>query len=152
VVGNYSRAGLLKIETIPPVPANLYVNGIRRDPWGLDYLPLPPGKYTIRFGDVPYYVTPPEQVVEIMEDGITVVTGEYLRAGLLKVETNPPVPAIIYLDGIPVAVWGLDYLPLKPGKYLVYFGMVEGFNQPGYQLATVNEDNVTIVVGVYRRS
>jgi hypothetical protein len=152
VVGNYSRAGLLKIETIPPVPANLYVNGIRRDPWGLDYLPLPPGKYTIRFGDVPYYVTPPEQVVEIMEDGITVVTGEYLRAGLLKVETNPPVPATIYLDGIPVAVWGLDYLPLKPGKYLVYFGMVEGFNQPGYQLATVNEDNVTIVVGVYRRS
>jgi len=152
VVGNYVRAGLLKIETSPPVPANLYVNGIRRDPWGVDYLPLPPGTYTIRFGDVPYYVTPPDQVVEVMEDGITVVIGEYLRAGLLKVETNPAVPATIYLDGVPVAVWGLDYLPLRPGNYLVYFGRVEGFNQPGYQLATVSEGNVAIVIGAYQPS
>jgi len=152
IVITYVRVGLLKIETNPPVPATLYIGGTSVDPWGLDYLPLPPGNYTVRFGDVPYYVTPPSQNVTIQADEVKVVVGSYVKAGLLKVETSPPVPGVIYVNGIARAVWGLDYLPVIPGVYNVSFGNVDGFVTPQFQIVSVLRDQVTTVVGNYTAS
>jgi len=149
VVGAYVKAGLLKIETNPPVPANLYVDGVARDVWGLDYLPVTPGNHTVRFGDVPYYVTPPSQNVTIQADEVKVVVGNYVKAGLLKVETSPPVPGVIYVNGTARAAWGLDYLPVIPSIYNVSFGNVNGYVTPQPQIVSVFQDQVTTVVGNY---
>ena len=149
VIGNYTLAGLLVIKTDPPVPATLYVNGTPVDPWGLDYLPVKPGTYIIRFGDVPYYVTPKEVVVKVEPKKVTTAVGHYVKAGLLVVKTNPAVASTIYLNGTPVAVWGLDYLPVKPGTYYIYFSPIEGYNQPNIMKVVVNKDEVVEVVGEF---
>jgi len=147
VIGNYTLAGQLVIRTDPPVPATLYINGTPVDPWGLDYLPIKPGTYTIRFGDVPYYVTPTEVTVKVEPKKIVEVTGHYVKAGLLVVKTDPPVKSTIYVNGTPVAVWGLDYLPVKPGTYYIYFSPVSGYSQPDVIKVVVDRDEVVEVVG-----
>jgi len=148
IVGNYTLAGLLEIKTVPPVPATLYINGTAVDPWGLDFLPLKPGHYSIRFGDVPYYIGPTEDVlVEVSPKQVTTVIGYYQKAGLLVVRTNPPVPSVIFVNGTPVAVWGLDYLPVKPGTYYIYFSPIAGRVQPEPLLVTVRQDEIVTVEG-----
>jgi len=147
VKGEYKLAGLLVIKTDPPVPATLYVNGTPIAAWGLDYLPVKPGKYIIRFGDVPYYVTPPDQIVEVSPKSVTIVVGHYIKAGLLVVRTKPAVPSVIYLNGTPVAVWGLDYLPVKPGKYLISFGDVDGYETQTPILVEVKADEIVTIIG-----
>ena len=114
-------------------------------------MPLPPGNYIIIFGDAPeyvgHYVTSPEKTVTLIQDKITVVVGNYIREGLLKVETNPAVPSVIYVNGTARAVWGLDYLPLAPGTYLVSFGEVFGFVAPPAKIIIIEEDKITRIVG-----
>ena len=56
----------------------------------------------------------------------TVVTGTFVAdagatgptgLGMLRVITNPSVPAQILVDGIPRDTWGLNWVKMDPGTY-----------------------------------
>jgi N-acetylneuraminic acid mutarotase len=71
--------------------------------------------------------------------------------GLLRVRTDPPVPAKILVDGIPRDEWGLTWLKMDPGGHEVRFGDVYGFGTPPPQTATVLAGEIAEVVGTYER-
>ena len=63
--------------TSPAVPANITVNGVAANAWGM-WTSKEPGSYDVCFGDVPGYTTPPCQNGQTVTAGnTTTVTGTY---------------------------------------------------------------------------
>jgi hypothetical protein len=67
--------------------------------------------------------------------------------GLLRVTTNPAVPAQVRVNGVPMNDWDLGWLKLAPGTYTVTFGGIKDYTTPAPQVVTVSADQVTTVVG-----
>ena len=101
------------------------VDGVIRDSWGLDWLKLAPGQYTLSFSGVEGYSAPAPQQVTITANQTTTVIAPFPQRGSLRVDTNPPVWATISVDGVPRDDFGMwtDY---PPGSYQVCFGPVRG--------------------------
>jgi len=169
--------GLLRVQTIPPVCSTIYVNGIPRNDWGLDWVKMPEGSYSISFTDVPGFITPTYVEVTIWPDNVTFIasltekipiyTGKvtevkayFIRAGYLKVEVYPPTiiindrkyPPTIYVNGEPMNDYGL-WVQLKPGNYTVSFqdlGLESlGFFTPPPITVEVKSGYHVIVIGNY---
>ncbi len=67
VTGNYvanpnavgeTNKGFLRVESSPAVRTQIMVDGVIRDSWGLDWLKLTPGQYTLSFSGVEGYQRP----------------------------------------------------------------------------------------------
>jgi len=156
VTGNYvagtnsgpTGVGLLRVVTSPAVQSSIYVNNVLMDDWGLNWVELPPGTYTIHFSDVPGYASPANQTVTVTADQTTIVTGAFTQIGALHVITNPPVPATIYINGVPMDDWGV-WVELPAGTYTVSFGDVAGYTTPADQVVTVIAGTSVTVTGNY---
>ncbi|MEZ5179563.1 MAG: M12 family metallo-peptidase [Acidimicrobiales bacterium] len=77
VNGTFLTRGFLRVVTSPAVPANITVNGVAANAWGM-WTSKEPGSYDVCFGDVPGYTTPPCQNGQTVTAGnTTTVTGTY---------------------------------------------------------------------------
>ena len=90
---------MLRVTTDPGVPSLIEVDGIPMDTWGLNWVKLPPGTYTVSFEDVLalWYAGAPGG--EVVAGETTTVTGVFEPYGFLKVNTAGGGPGTIYVDG-----------------------------------------------------
>jgi virginiamycin B lyase len=110
--------GKLRVTTAPALPAIISVNGIERDAWGLNWAEFPPGDHEVCFGPVPGFTAPPCQTVAVTAGTTTTVTGTYQARGQLRVITDPPVPATVFVEGIGRNDWGM-WTDVEPGSWSV---------------------------------
>jgi hypothetical protein len=139
---------LLRVVTNPPVPGKILVDGVPRDEWGLGWMKIAPGGYTVAFGEVYGYTSPTPIEASLQAGATTAVRVDYLAHGWLRVTTDPPVPATIFVDGVPRDDWGM-WQSMPPGTYEVSFGEVRGFRPPAPQSVTVYAGETARVVGSY---
>ena len=93
--------GELRVTTNPALPSQILVDGVPRDSFGLNWLDLPPGSYTVSFTHVEGYTEPAPQTVTVNAGATTTVQGNFVQRGSLRVITSPAVPGTITVDGIP---------------------------------------------------
>jgi hypothetical protein len=135
------------------VPSQIWVQSVARDDWGLNWLKIAPGCYTIRFSDVPGLLKPADVVACVNAGETREVTGTFRVLGFLRVMTDPALGATINvgLYGTitrPFNDWGL-WLAMPPGTYYVAFGAVQGWREPGVATAIVTAGTTTVLVGHY---
>jgi len=140
---------LLRVETNPSLPVQISLNGQVADTWGLDWVKLPPGTYTVAFSHVEGYGEPAPETIVLSAGNTAVVTGTYAARGSLHVATNPSVPGTITVDGIPRNDLGM-WTDFPTGSHEVCFGDVAGYHTPDCQSVTVNAGSLTTVTGTYR--
>ena len=141
--------GLLRVTTSPAVPGQVLVDGVPMTDWGLDWVKLPPGTYTVSFTNIPNFTSPPPQVVTVTAGQTTSAQGSYVQRGFLRVITSPPVPGTISVNGLPREDWGL-WTSVEPGSYQVCFGAAPGFsNTPTCQTQNVTVNTLTTFTGTY---
>jgi hypothetical protein len=147
----YYYPGLLRVTTSPALPSQIMVDGNLADTWGLNWLEVAPGSHTVCFAGVQGYTTPACQTVTVATGVTTAVTGSFVQRGFLQVQTSPPVPGTISVDGTRMDDWGL-YTDLPTGSHQVCFGLVPNFAPPGCQTVTVTAGATTSVTGTYTAS
>jgi streptogramin lyase len=150
-----SGVGLLHAATSPPVPAQITIkpsagNPYIADTWGLNWLELSPGSYTVTFSHVTGYTEPSPQTVTVTAGVASTVTGTFIQRGVLRVSTAPtPAKGTISVDGIPRDDWG-TWTDIPTGSHIVCFGAAPGYaNTPACQPATINPGASTTVTGTY---
>ena len=140
--------GFLRVTSSPALPAQISLNGVIADSWGLNWLELPPGDYTVHFSHVEGFSEPADQVVTVTAGATTTVTGTFTQRGSLRVTTSPAVAGQISVDGIPRNNWGM-WTDLPTGAHQVCFGPLAGYTAPTCQNITVNAGALTSVTGTY---
>jgi hypothetical protein len=140
--------GELRVTTNPALPSQILIDGVIRNSWGLDWLKLAPGSYTLSFTHVEGYTEPAPQQVTVTANQTTTVNASFTQRGSLRVITSPAVRGTISVDGIPRNDWGM-WTDIPAGLYQVCFGPVQGFIEPPCQNATVNAGQLTTVTGTY---
>ena len=141
--------GLLRVTTNPALPSQISINGQIADSWGLTWLELPAGSYTVHFSHIEGYTDPADQVVTVTAGQTTTVAGNFTQRGELRVVTSPAVAGAISVDGVPRNNWGM-WTDVPTGAHQVCFGPVAGFNPPACQNITVNAGATTTVTGTYQ--
>jgi hypothetical protein len=139
VIANWTQLGNMHVTTTPAVPATIFCNGVPREDWGL-WTYFPSGSYTVSFGNLNGFNTPGSQVAVVSAGTTTNVNGNYtvnstatypyVPHGLLHVQTSPAVPSMISVNGYACDTWGLTYVELPPGAYILSFSDVAGFKTP----------------------
>ncbi|MDG2113544.1 MAG: PKD domain-containing protein, partial [Actinomycetota bacterium] len=146
--------GFARTTTGPPVASTISLSGLARSDWGLDWLELAPGPYLQCFSDVPGWVTPACQSIDITSGATTVSEGAFVRQATLAVTTsvegipNSVVSSAITLDGVPAAQWGLR-VERAPAPVEVCFGRVTGLTPPECQTPVLHPGAVTNVTAVF---
>jgi hypothetical protein len=157
--------GLFRVQTSPAVPTRIFVDGIPRNDWGLDWVKMPPGTYMLSFSDVFSHNTPTEvdityypgggpvtqplsQPIEVQSDTVTEVIVNFTLLGNLWVETSPALPATIYANGNPMNDWGF-WANLEAGEYTISFQEMDGYSTPPPVVVNVTPGVTTHVVGDY---
>jgi hypothetical protein len=157
--------GLLRVQTSPAVSTTIYLDGIQRNDWGLNWVKMPAGSYMLSFSDVYGYATPTSVSVKyypggdpvtqslsspimIYVDTVTEITVNFIQLGNLRVETTPPVPATIYCNGNPMDDWAF-WANIEPGEYTISFQPLEGYLTPPPIVVTVVAGATTHVIGDY---
>jgi Ca2+-binding RTX toxin-like protein len=157
VVGTFVANGWLRVQTSPALPGTITVNGTSTNDWG-SWSDLPPGGYTVCFGQVQGFDAPACVATSVAAGVQTDVAGVYTPNaaapvptgfGQLRVTTTPAVPAVIEVDGVAYDRWGLTWVKLAPGAHEVCFGDVTGFTTPACQDITIVEAATTVVNGAY---
>ena len=140
--------GLLRVTTTPAVPAQILVDGIPRDEWGLAWMKIAPGPHTVSFKGL-YGLTPPNPSIVTVTAGLTTtVNGVFTAHGSLRIMTSPALPATVFINGIPRDDWGMWQSTL-PGTYTVSFGDIAGYVTPAPQVAVVTANLLTTITGTY---
>ncbi len=145
--------GMLRVTTSPARPSQISIDGLPADTWGLNWVKIPRGTYTVSFQDMEGFTTPDPQTVVVTEGATTPVTGSFAQRGNLRVttSTNPSVgavPSTISIDGVPSNDWGM-WTDLAPGVYEVCFGAVADYTTPACRDATVVAGSDTIEDGEF---
>jgi hypothetical protein len=140
--------GLLRLTTSPALPAQISANGVIADAWGLNWLELSPGAYTVHFSHVEGYAEPADQVWTVTAGATTTVTGTFIARGELHVTTSLALPGQISVDGHPGDDWGL-WTDESTGSHSVCFGPVAGYAAPVCQVVSVSAGSTTSVTGLY---
>jgi hypothetical protein len=143
--------GFLRVTTSPPVPSQISINGNIADNWGLTWVKVPPGQYTIGFSDVEGYATPDDRVVTVNAGQTTEATGEFRQLALLRVITDPPVPATVDGPNTTRNDWGL-WTWVEPGPLLgrqVCFRNAPGFTAGQCKWVDLPAGSQATVTGTY---
>jgi hypothetical protein len=150
-----SGVGLLRVAQVSsPVPTQISIQARAGTPyiadsWGLNWLELAPGSYTVSFSHVQGWTEPPPQTVTVTAGTTTTVTATFTQRGELHVFTSPAVAGTIFIDGIPRDDWGV-FTDIPTGSHTVCFGAATGFaNTPPCQTVTINAGAQTNVTGTY---
>lgn len=109
-----------------PVNAQIVLDGVPRDNWGLNWVDIPVGSHELCFTEIPERTTPPCQTIDIVEGVTTEVPALYQLNGQLRVQTSPARPVTITINGDPANDWGL-WNDLPAGEYEVCFGTDDGW-------------------------
>jgi hypothetical protein len=162
VTGTFTPRGSLRVATSPPVASEITLDGNPGDDWGV-WTDLPAGSHQVCFEAVAGYEPPACQTATITAGTEADVTGTFTAApgapgqsgkGLLRVTTSPALPSQITLTpqgGGPAIAdsWGLNWLELAPGTYVVTFGHVPGYAEPAPQTVTVTAGATTSVTATF---
>jgi len=157
--------GLLRVQTSPAVPTTIFLNGIQRDDWALNWVQLAPGSYSLSFKDAYNYATPTSVTVNyypgtlgnvqpltspiVITDGVvTEVIANFTLLGNLRVETSPATAATIFVNGQPMDDWAV-WTNIAPGSYTISFQQVTGLLTPPPITVTVISGQLTHVTGNY---
>jgi hypothetical protein len=140
--------GYLRVTTNPAVPSQISVNGIPRDEWGLTWVKVAPGMYTVSFKGVYGFTTPAAAAVTVVAGATAIHEGAFLLHGSLRILTSPALPATVYVDGLPRNDWGM-WQSMPPGTYLVSFASVPGYVTPASQTVAVAAGALTTATGTY---
>lgn len=146
--------GLLRVTTSPAVPSQITLKAgagptYIADHWGLQWLEVAAGSYTVCFGRAVGWTEPPCQTLTVTSGATTTVTGNFTQRGMLRVQTSPAVSATILVDGVPRDDWGM-WTDIPTGSHTVCFGSVPGFvNAPPCQVVPVNAGATTNITGTY---
>jgi hypothetical protein len=157
VTGNYTSdpqatgltgTGQLRVTTSPALPSQILVNGVPMDSWGLTWVDLAPGTYTLSFTHVEGWTEPSPQQVTVTAGQATVVQGSFVQRGELHVVTSPAVPAAITMDGVVRNSWGV-FTDVPVGSHVICFGWAPSAVAPPCQTVTVTAGSLTSVTGSY---
>ena len=129
--------GRLRVESDPPVPTTVLVDGVPASDWGLRWLALPQGVHWVSFTDVPGFVTPEPQLVTIVANQTSTITADFEPLTQLRVTIDPPVPMTVTVDGVPRNRWGM-WTGLEPGTYEVCLEQTIGWNPPPCEQVTLS--------------
>jgi len=140
--------GYLRVTTNPATAAQILVNGVPRDDWGLTWVKLPPGTYTVSFGQGYGYTPPAPKTVTVAAGATTTWDAPFVVHGSLRVTTSPALPATIFVNGVPRDDWGM-WQSMPPGTYVVSFEAMPGYVTPAHQTVTVTSGTLTAVTGSY---
>jgi hypothetical protein len=138
----------LRVTTNPAVPADISVDGIVRDSWGLNWVNFPVGAHQVCFGEVPGYTKPACQDVNLVSGVTTTVQGNYTQNGYLRAITSPAVPSTVTVDGVARNDWGL-WTEVPAGTYNVCFGAVAGYNAPSCRDVVVTAGSTGTTTGTF---
>ena len=144
----YAGLGFLRVTTNPALPAQISLNGAIADSWGLNWLEVAPGSYTVHFSHVDGYTEPADQVVVVTAGATATLAGGFTQRGSLRVVTSPPLAGQVSVDGVPRNDWGM-WTDLPTGFHAVCFGLVAGYTAPACQDVTVNAGAPASVTGTY---
>ncbi|MDG2114017.1 MAG: hypothetical protein P8N02_15555, partial [Actinomycetota bacterium] len=144
--GQLPHQGGVTLGLQPAVPGQIIIDGVIRNTWSLDNLALDAGVHEIEFTDVPGWITPPDQTIEVAQRDIVQVSAHYAPTGSLRVTTSPPVDAQIFVDGVPRDQWGL-LVDVPAGEYEVCYGPVSGFTSPPRATSVVSVGATSNLVG-----
>lgn len=140
--------GTLSINTAP-IKGGIWLNGVYQGIAPIT-LELDPGTYTIAFGDVQGYITPPPYYAVLHAGDIVAVTGTYeplVSTATLNVDTTP-VKGGIYIGSVYQGVAPMTF-EVDPGTYAISFGDVEGYITPTPQQATLGAGDTATILGTY---
>jgi hypothetical protein len=143
-----SGTGQLRVTTDPAVPSQILVNGVPMDSWGLNWVDLPPGTYTVAFTHVEGFTAPAPQTVTVSPGAVTLVTGNFKERGSLRVIMSPEVPATITVDDVAYDDWGMR-AEVPAGMHTVCFGWAPKFLPPPCQTVVVTAGAPTTVTAAY---
>ncbi|MCB0991906.1 MAG: hypothetical protein KDB16_13070, partial [Acidimicrobiales bacterium] len=123
--------GLLRVRTEAGVGGGgvqsmISIDGNDANEWGLDWVKMPAGTYTVCFSDVPNFSTAPCQTVDVLDGQVTEVVGTFGVRGFLRVVTDVPHPSTILVNGVAMNAWG-SWTDVDPGIYEVCFREADAF-------------------------
>ncbi|HEY7380582.1 MAG TPA: hypothetical protein VH572_05185, partial [Gaiella sp.] len=140
--------GYLRVTTSPALPSQIGVDGVARDSWGLNWLKLAPGSYTLRFSHVEGYDEPEPQTVIVVAGQTTTVEGQFTQLGFMRLSTLPAVPGTISIDGFPRDDWGA-WTDVATGVHEACWGPVSGLTAPQCRTLMVTPGGTAAFVGSY---
>jgi hypothetical protein len=140
--------GYLRVTTNPATAAQIFVNGIPRDDWGLTWVKLAPGTYTVSFGQGYGYTPPAPQTFTVTAGATTTWDAPFVAHGSLRVTTSPALAATVFVNGVPRDDWGM-WQSMPPGTYTVSFEAFPGYVTPAPQTVVVSSGSLTPVTGTY---
>ena len=140
--------GFLRVESSPPVASQILVDGVARDTWGLTWLELPPGMYTVEFTHVEGWTEPAPSTVEVTAGVTTTVSGVFSQRGILRVQTSPEMPGTVFVDGIRRDNWGM-WTDLPVGSHEVCLGPLPGFGPQPCDIVELTAGALTTVIHTY---
>ena len=159
VEASFYQMGLLVVGLEPDLAGTVYVDGVPRNDGGLSCY-VDPGVHLVSFGAVADYTPPDPMAVTVISGSTAAVSGFYSYSpgspgpdpasyGYLRVQTSPTLPATIYLDGVWMNSWGLDWVKVTPGSHTVSFGEIPGYVTPEPVIVMVLQGGISSVVGTY---
>jgi hypothetical protein len=146
--GGGPATGFLRVTSSPALPTQISIDGVVADSWGLNWVKLAPGSYTVSFSHIEGFTEPAPQVVTVTAGATTTVTGTFTARGSLRVITSPPVAGRIAVDGVPRNQWGM-WTDLPAGAHTVCFGPVAGYDPPACEDVTLVAGAPSTITGVY---
>jgi hypothetical protein len=142
------------------VASTITVDDVPRNDWGL-WAEVSPGSHEVCFGAVAGYDVPSCRTVSVSAGETVTTTGTFEANpsapgptepfGHLRVTTDPPVGAMISVDGAWRNNWGLDWLKLATGPHVVCWEPWPNTSGPqGCELVEVTEGETTTISGAYQ--
>ena len=147
--GTEADVGVLEVRSEPSVATQIRVGEFARNTSTLRGLPLDVGEYPVCFSAPEGYLAPPCEAVKIEADRTTTLTGTFVPAGRLIVETEPK-PGPVLIDGLERDLAPLT-IPIAEGSHEVCFGELAGYETPDCEAVevTAGEDvHLTVEYGV----
>ena len=133
---------LLRVTTNPPVPADISIDGVVRDTWGINWAQFPIGNHEICFGPVPGFTEPQCKSVTLSPGQTTTWVGNYTAKGYLHVTTSPIIATTILVDGSLKNDYGM-WTEVPVGSQVVSFTKTKGYNIPADKTVTVTAGQTT---------
>ena len=138
----------LRVTTNPSVGAVIKVDGIERDTWSLNWLPVSEGNHLICGSAMQGFYGQGCFNVTTIGGQTTTAEVPYFRKGYLRVLTSPALPSTITVDGSPRNDWGM-WAGISPDTYTVCFGAVKGYNTPACRNVVVTAGGTTTTTGTF---
>lgn len=160
VEGDYGERGRLEVTIEPDLDPTVLVgiDGAEPEPrqQGGLAVDVPPGDHRVCFGPLADFRPPPCEQTRVEAGATTEIVGRYEEepgapgpdgaSGRLRVETDPPAPTMIIVDGVERARWSLEWLVLPVGEHEVCFSDVGEIPGPPCQQIKLREDDTTRIV------